>query len=475
MSRRPIRRPSPTRTPHLAGAAAAFPTAVAILGLALAVGGCAPGGSEATSKQWNVVVILVDTLRADHVSLFGYHRETTPTLHALGRESYVFPNTQSQAGCTFPSVNSVMTSRYPAHFGGDGDKVSYRIPESLPSIAEILTGQGYDSAAVSASSVVRATPSHVNHEGGYDRGFRTFDEACLMRSADCVNARTLPLLDELSQPFFLYLHYWDPHGPYNPPVHHVPAFSHPPEVSYPWLLQGNLWPIRRKLYDGEEGVEILPRDLETLRVLYDEEIRYWDSQLKQLLAWLDERQLLDRTILVFLSDHGEEILDHDEIGHCRDIAYQTTLDTPMLIRIPGHPGGVVEALAQNLDILPTVLDYLGFSADDLGLEGTSLRPTIEAGREVNRYAFSSQGKHRAVTDGRYKLLYNIDTEELRLFDLRTDPGETRDVSAAEPDLATELREVLFRWILHLEGAVGSEESIQRARDVEQQLKAVGYL
>jgi len=94
-----------------------------------------------------------------------------------------------------------MTSRYPAHFGGDGGKVSYRIPDNLPSIAEILTAQGYDSAAVSASSIVRATPSRVNHEGGYGGGFRIFDEECMMLGADCVNARALPLLDELSEPF----------------------------------------------------------------------------------------------------------------------------------------------------------------------------------------------------------------------------------------------------------------------------------
>jgi len=206
-------------------------------------------------------------------------------------------------------------------------------------------------------------------------------------------------------------------------VHHVPAFLHPVvEVSYPWLRCGNLWPIRHMLYEGEEAFELLPSDVEKLRTLYDEEIQYWDSSLDQVLAWMGERKLLHRTILVFLSDHGEEILDHDEIGHCRDIAYQTTLHTPTLIRIPGRPGGVVESLVQNLDLLPTVLDYLGVSTEGLGFEGRSLRPAIESGRQVNRYAFSSQGQHRVVTDGRYKLLYNVATTEQRLFDLGEDPG-----------------------------------------------------
>lgn len=462
-----MRPPRRTATPALY--ALVLAAALGVLTL-----GCSRG-SDGAQERWNVIVIMVDTLRADHLSLLGYERPTSPELDALAESSYVFPTTQSQAGCTYPSVNSLLTSRYPAHFEVPSDEMSFIIPPELPTVAEILGAAGYDTAAVSASSVVRATPSQANPYAGFGRGFRIFDEACLEEDAACVNARTLPLLDEMAEPFFLYLHYWDPHGPYRPPIHHVAAFPDPGESRHPFIEQGNLRPIARMLYDDGPHWDLDALDIAQLRTLYDEEIRYWDTRLGELVDWLQERALLEKTILVVVSDHGEEILDHRAIGHCRDMAYQTVLRTPLVIRLPGHPGGVREARAQNLDVVPTLLDYLDIPAHDRGFEGRSLRPAIESGREVNRYLFSAQGQSRAVTDGRYKLTYTIDAGERRLFDLARDPGETRNLEAEEPAIAARLQEVLFGWIRGLEGEVGSDAAIRAARETERELQALGYL
>jgi len=161
------------------------------------------------SPPVNVIFIMVDTLRADHTSVHGYHRSTTPFLEQLAERSVVFERARAQAGCTFPSVNSILTSRYPFDFYRDGF-TDMGIPEEIPSLAEILRGHGYATAAVSASPIVRATPCEFNPSAGFGRGFDVFDESCLWGSAKCVNQKPLEVLTTIEGPFFLYLHYMDP-------------------------------------------------------------------------------------------------------------------------------------------------------------------------------------------------------------------------------------------------------------------------
>jgi arylsulfatase A-like enzyme len=442
---------------------------LALLAL-LPLAGCG-GGPE---RPWNVVFILVDTLRADHLSAYGHDRPTSPELDRLAEGSYLFENALAQAGCTFPSVNSLLTSRHSQHFLGQPEERRMSIPDDLPTLAEILSEAGYATAAVSASSVVRATPSRVNHFGGFGQGFDAFDEECLMADAACVNARAFEILDGLEAPYFLYLHYWDPHDPYRPPLHHVRSFPDH-DTSHGFLARGNLWPIIRMLYQDGPHWDLGPEDVAQIKTLYDEEIRYFDGRLRELLDRLETRGDLDRTLLVFASDHGDEHLEHGHIAHCRSLAYQTVVHTPLLLKIPGLPGGRRDARVQNLDVTPTILDYLGIPFDDLGFEGRSLRPVIESEREVHRYVFASQGRSRVVSDGRYKLIHDIRTGERALYDLAADPGETEDLATARPEETDRLEEVLFGWIRSLEGAVGSDESLRRADEAERQLKAVGYL
>lgn len=160
----------------------------------------------------NVILILVDTLRADHTSLYGYARDTTPELERRAGDGVVFERARSQSACTFPSVNSLLTSRHPATFFHQGFR-NFSIPPGVPSIAEVLKAKGYTTLAVSSSAIVRATPTKHNEHGGYDRGFDAFDESCLWEDSACVNRRALALLDKAREPFFIYLHYLDPHAP----------------------------------------------------------------------------------------------------------------------------------------------------------------------------------------------------------------------------------------------------------------------
>lgn len=447
--------------------------------LALAAGGalvaaCGHGG-PGEAPRWNVVLVLVDTLRADHLESYGYPRPTSPALRAFDRTAFRFENAVSQAGCTFPSVNSLLTSRYPAVFFEPG--LDRGIPEGIPPLAEILDAEGYTTLAVSASSIVRATPSQHNRGGGYGRGFATFDEECLLRDAACVNGRAFELLNTAAEPFFLYLHYMEPHGPYQPPDDHPRRFAprRAPGVQG-FVRRGSIIPLFEMVY-GDRPMRFSPRDLEYLVALYDEEVAYFDEQFRRLVLDLRRRGLWERTIVAVVADHGEELMDHGEITHCRSMIYETVLATPFWLRLPWAPeGGRRDQLVQNLDLVPTLLDYLALTDRGYRLAGRSLRRTIEEDRPVNRYAFSSQGFARAVRDARFKLVHDLQAGSFALYDLDAGPlAEEEDVQEAHPEAFAELREVLERWILEHEGEDAARRGVRWAEEIDRKLRAVGYL
>ena len=478
----------PPRTTHGVPPGRLAPLALLLSTLSLAAcqeraPGLDGGSSEAASQERpNVVVVMIDTLRADHLGAYGYERPTSPRLDAFARRQVLFEDAVAQAGCTFPSVNSLMTSRSPETFLGRGERFLGIDPET-PTVAEMLTGAGYTSLALSASPIVRATPSQVNPDGGFDAGFEVFDEYCIWRNARCLLLRAQPLLDQaISQgdPFFLYLHFMEPHGPYRPPDFHQRKFATGYQGGKEFIAAGDPNPIAKMLYDSGPDVDLAPGDLEYLIDLYDEEILYFDSWFDTLLAELDGRGELENTLLIVASDHGEEFLEHEHIKHCRSV-YNPLVQTPLIVKPPGvsaetGPGRSVAGPVENLDIVPTILDYTGVDPGMAPLEGRSLRPLIEGSEPASdRLAFASQGVHRAVFDGRYKLIYDLKTREIQLFDLDTDPGETQDLSRQDPETVRRLRRALFERIRRVEGSLSSPRSIEAAEEAERQLKSLGYL
>jgi arylsulfatase A-like enzyme len=428
----------------------------------------------------NVLLVVVDTLRADRLSLYGYRRPTSPNLDALARDAVVFTHARSPAGCTFPSTNSLLTSREPSVFllWPDG---TMAIPEGVRSLAEILRAHGYSTAAVSASPIARATPSYINTFGGFGRGFQSFDEECLDKHARCLNEKATGLLRTLPQPWLLYLHYMEPHAPYRTPPDAPRRFTEgldrprPPGV-HPWAWRGDNTPVLQRIYDGKTEWTVTPHDLARLWDLYDEEVAYFDAEFAKLVAQLRQRRLFDHTLIVLAADHGEEQHEHGGYGHCRSLAYETILRTPLVMRIPGVEGARRQELVDNLDVVPTLLDYLGISGAGLPLDGTSLRPVIEKDRPVHRLAFGNQGDTRTVTDGVHKLSFDLASNRARLFDLGADPGETTDLAARRPEETRRFEAVLLRWMKSREGGgEGSDLARRRAAELEKELHSVGYL
>jgi arylsulfatase A-like enzyme len=421
----------------------------------------------------NIILILVDTLRADHLGIYGYPRPTSPHVDALARESVLFRNARSQASCTFPSANSILTSRYPSAFLGQADD-ALGIPDSIPSIAEILQGQGWRTVAVSASPVVRKSPGRFNPSGGYGRGFEDFEESCTWKPANCVNRAAFRELDAKAgdtRPLFLYLHYLDPHGPYHPPQGHPRTWATGrPEKKF--IRDGNPNPIGDHLYKGAPDPGITPADLRYLVDLYDEEIAYFDGQLGRMLDELRRRGLLDTSVLIFVSDHGEEFLEHGHIKHCRTV-FDSSIHTPMMVRIPGVAPRSVDAPVQNLDVVPTLLDLLGIDPAKLPFEGRSLRPLVGGGRlpATPAWQFGMQGTLRSAADGRYKLIHDLAAGTFALYDLRADPGETRDTIRRDRRAFYGLRESLTAWLARTEGKGKAAESLEADR----KLRSLGYI
>jgi arylsulfatase A-like enzyme len=286
----------------------------------------------------NLIIVLVDTLRADHMSLYGYDRPTTPFIDRFASEAIVFDRTRAQASCNYPSVNSLFTSRYPFYFYIHAEG-QMGIPVEYPTIAEMLQARGYHTIAVSASPIVRATPSKENPDGGFGAGFDVFDETCLWMQAECINERALQLVAEAREPFFLYLHYMDPHGHYAPPKGYVKRFAGQYD-GHDFIAKGNYSPIGKMIYGGGPEVEITDRDMQHLVDLYDDEIRYVDSMFERLIDSLQGDGLLDRTALIFTSDHGEEFLEHGHVGHCRGV-WDTLTRVPLLMKLPNHTSPAV--------------------------------------------------------------------------------------------------------------------------------------
>jgi arylsulfatase A-like enzyme len=447
----------------------------AILFLAGALLTAACSRAEKTGpRPLNVILVVVDTLRADHLGVYGYSRKTSPNVDAFARRSVLFQNARSQASCTFPSVNSILTSRYPITFLGQPGQ-ALGIPAAIPSIAEILSARGYRTVAVSASTIVRSTPSRRNPSGGFGRGFDLFLEDCQWKPAHCVNRHALSQLAAGGRrdddPLFLYLHYIDPHDPYAPPAGHPRRFAQGrPEKD--WVRRGNPNPIGDHLYVGAPDPRATPADVQHLRDLYDDEIAYFDSQFAELLRTLESGGWLEDSIVVFAADHGEEFLEHKDVKHCRTV-YDSLIRTPLFIHLPGVAGKAVPAPVQNLDIVPTLLDYLGIPAGPAKLEGESLRPLIEKGTPGEPFQYSLAGPYRAVADGRFKLIEHLARRDFQLFDLQGDPGETKDIRDTDRRTLHRLRGELDAWMKRVDG--GTDESLQKTREAQERLRSLGYL
>jgi arylsulfatase A-like enzyme len=441
---------------------------LALATLSLVILGCrdAPPGLPP-----NVILILVDTLRADHLSSYGYPRQTSPRLDAFAADNIRFERVRSQAACTSPSVSSLFTSRSPLVLM-DQPAGHLGVPPGLPGLAEILKDYGYWTIAVSSSPIVRKSPSDANRFGEFDRGFDLFDEECLMEDARCVNRKALELIDTITPPFFLYLHYMDVHAPYAPPDDFERPFSQP-YSGHEMVRAGR--PQQFQQVARKRGRKIQTGEVRHFVDRYDDEIAFLDLEFGRLIDALSERELVEESIVVVASDHGDAFMEQGYLGHCRSPLFEGMLSTPLLMAIPGvERDEPVRADVQNLDIVPTLVDYLGRDPDDYAFEGRSLRGLIDGSDGASRIGFAVQGVELAVSDRDYTLTYDLDSQTTRIFERSRDPEHKSDLASRPPAASEALRDELERQISLAPGS-SEKAAAEGARRLEAELRALGYL
>ncbi|HSS77538.1 MAG TPA: sulfatase [Thermoanaerobaculia bacterium] len=324
----------------------------------------------------NVIVYLVDTLRADRVGAYGSNRSTSPRIDAFARTATVFDHAVAQAPWTRPSVASILTGLGPWIHGVQTTADS--LAEAAVTLPELLRGVGYRTAAFS-------TNGNVSPATGLAQGFDDFSLNTEEPQSGAVTRRVLAWLDAHAgpKPFFLYVHTVDPHAPYEPSREDRLRFA--PGVR---PEAGSLADLKRVYAARGAEREAFVRELIPL---YDAEVAGNDRGFGALLDGLRARRLYDGTLLVFVADHGEELGEHGELGHANDL-YRELLDIPLIVKWPGQTRGErVSEVAQHVDLLPTIVHAAGLTPP-AGLPGIDLRVLTTAGPERDeltaRQAFS---------------------------------------------------------------------------------------
>jgi arylsulfatase A-like enzyme len=436
----------------------------------------------------NIILVSADTLRADRLGCYGHDRPTSPAIDALAREGTRFENAVAQANWTLPSHYSMMTSLYPSAHGvnptyelmaGTGTKAEtlmLRASGREETLAERLSAMGYFSAAITEGG-------WVDPRFGFDQGFASYVAHQNDRLTDGTQRLTVDWLERHRElPFFLFVHTYQTHQPYQQPPPYDTMFVDEDHIGF--ALPGVEVPMEMLDTFRDGTFRPMPGDVEAIRGLYDGSVRYLDSFIKVLLDEIRRHGLERRTILLFTSDHGEELFENGEFDHISSMRREV-LRVPFILWGPGRiPAGETHATpVASLDILPTLVELAG-GAPEGTLQGASLVPLLAG--ETGGFArtlFSESDADKderlvAAWEGNYKvILRDLEAASAELFDLARDPGETRDLAAIEPQRVARLRELILAWRAENERIhewIG-EATTEIDPEIEKRLRALGYL
>jgi len=407
-----------------------------------------------------VVLVSIDTLRRDHVGLYGYPRGTTPRLDAWARAGVVVRDAVSVSSWTLPAHLSMLTSVEPARHGGvDGH---HGFNRSVPSLAQTFRQAGFTTHAITSHLYV--SPAY-----GLDAGFDVFDYGSERRAAEVAD-RALQALEGFGdRPFFLLLHFYDPHWPYAAPEPHRGAFG----------------AVDARDLDPRPPAESRPAAPGPYRDAYDAEIHYTDSELGRVFDYLDHAGLSAHTLVTVTSDHGEEFGEHGEYEHLRTL-YEEIIRVPLVIRAPRLERGPRGGAVSLLDLAPTLVEGAGLSPEPSHRGRSLLQPstTSDAYGETDLAGFLGKRRIRRLFlrsgEGGGKLILTMDRRSGDVlgeewFDLARDPGEREPSQRPASMAASTWRDrLLDRW--HAARRTGGQGPDVALTDEERErLRALGYV
>ncbi|MBI2422452.1 MAG: sulfatase [Candidatus Hydrogenedentes bacterium] len=458
--------------------------------------------------QPNLVFVVADTLRAKSLALHG-GPIPSPALDAMAARGHVFERAYSLAPWTLPSMTSLFGSDYPPSLtpGASGEVWTqqlwqYAVQPDRETLAEKLRARGYATGAFTANAFLPVVP-------GLMEGFDTrasahpilllpqglfnhlpfLQDALLAWAPALANLRPHDTTRDLAhyseaflqrnrnRPFYLWVHYIDPHAPYDPPA--------------AYRTRTGAWPFFHPYTGGERwGIPILGHnytvpeaDRDYVASLYDGEVRYIDEFIGRLNGAIVENGLAENTYVCVTSDHGEELWERGDWGHGQSL-YDELVHVPLLITGPGIPAGRTGAPVSAVDLTPTLADFVA-AAPEPGWKGVSQRAAIEGRAALAPRPVFMQGTSnkawphpvQAVVDGGFKLMRELDTGAVRLYDLAADPGETADRSAAEPERVAAMAALLDAWMLGFSAVFPVPEGGSPGANTElfDELRGMGYL
>jgi arylsulfatase A-like enzyme len=429
-----------------------------------------PECTAKTGRNWPntpVILIAVDTLRADRLGSYGYSRPVSPEIDRLAGDSLVFERAVAPAPWTTPSFASVFTGYAPAALGIRDEPIP--LPREVTTLSEVFCEAGISTAGV-------VSHTYVGRRYGFDRGFVEWDESQAAGpahvSSEAVTHAALAALERLSvddEPFLLVVHYFDPH--YNYREHAGFRFSRGAAAVANREFE-DVRALRKLAADGR----LAHSERRLLRDRYDSEIAFTDYHIGRLLERLRDLQLYHKALVVFLADHGEMFAERKDqwIGHTRYL-YQSTIHVPLMIKLPYRErAGRVRGPVSTQNIGATILDWLG--AEPV-LPGVSLIDPTAADQPV--FAQTRRWATRdAVYDGGWKLIRDEEAGRIELYDLDSDPNERLDRALEEPDRLAAMRQMLDKWVAaqsNRSSAFSRDELAPLTASERARLEALGYV
>jgi arylsulfatase A-like enzyme len=459
--------------------------------LLLSLGACSPSSDE---RRPNILLVVLDTTRADVLSSYGHPKPTTPHLDQLASEGVRFTRAFAVDFWTLPSHASLLTGQYPTDHKATSE--TNHLPGRADTLAERLRLVGYRTGAYVGNP-------WLSEERGFSQGFDTYvemwrqaprglQERVLERKAAAGASAWMTRDVEGNQPFFLFVNLNRAHLPYSPDPLVLAGLT--PQAR-PMDRVARLKKVKGTWAYLAGAARFDETDFQIMHELYEAEVAMVDARVGKLIGALRESGILDRTLVIVTSDHGENIGEHGMIDHFLSM-YETTIQVPLIMRYPSRfaAGTVSHALVSLVDIYPTVLDICGLGKGDPDTAARSLANAdrvapafviAENDRPINgikrmESAFPSfdtstiDQRMRMLRTDRYKLVW-YENEDAQLFDLESDPDEQRDLASSEPAIRDQLLDDLMEW---MESRAGGEEvEAFEGRDprAEERLRALGYI
>ncbi len=472
-----------------------------------------------TAAKPNILFIVVDTLRADSLSCYGYEKIKTPNIDSLAHNGVLFEHAISQAPWTLPSMASLFTSFYPSVHNGEKRRTSKtpnipstsysKINGNITWLPEILKNAGYQAQAFIVNPVLAQS---FGFSKGYDEFFNLMypstDDKSKKRRAflwtyllgteiisenvfyktfvaknenTTITQRTINWLEASKQkPFFLWVHYLDPHFPYERDKIYNLASSYNGRLKDEGFVR-----TLDKFFIWLGKYNLTTADKNYLKLIYDEEIMFVDEEIGLILKKLKELGIDNNTLIVLTSDHGEEFWEHNYYEHGHSL-YQELVHVPMIFYYPKKfPKGLkITSQVRSIDVMPTILEMLSIR-HDLNMQGESLLPLIAGEETKDRVAFSESllyyVERKSIRDGKYSFIFFPDYNKMELYNIQEDPLELNNIVLQNPRLALEFKNKILNWqkdcneikesLVH----VDSSKDVEFNDDAKQRLKSLGYL